>query len=316
MTAPLLEISNLEAVYYTPSGPVKALRGVDLYVKRGESVGVAGESGCGKSTLALSVLDLFDRAEGAVSGGRISFSGMDLSGLDEKQMQGIRGKRISLIMQDPYGSFNPVIRIGRQMEEICRVHGMRADETSETCLRMLEEVNLDRGVREMFPHQLSGGMLQRASIAAALLNSPELLIADEPTSNLDVTIQKKIIDNLGVLRKKHSLSLVFITHNLNLLSSLADRIYILYAGQVLEYGPAEDIFSRPAHPYTKGLLGALPDIKTPGSRIRPIPGSVPSPADTTPGCVFFPRCSRGSERCGREKELIRVSEEHYSRCSG
>jgi peptide/nickel transport system ATP-binding protein len=242
---------------------------------------------------------------------------INLMDLSAEEMRKIRGKKISMIMQDPYSSLNPVIRIGNQLKEAYLVHNDSYEKADEVIREKLEQVHLppDNTIIDAYPHQLSGGMLQRVSIAMALLNSPDLLIADEPTSNLDVTIQKKIIENLKGLKKSLNLSMIFITHNLNLVSEFADRIFILYAGKFAEYGPAQKIFSNPAHPYTKGLLGALPHVSKIGERISPIPGFVPSPLELPKGCSFSPRCEVRKEECVEtEAGLREIEPGHFVRC--
>ncbi|NLB34819.1 MAG: ABC transporter ATP-binding protein [Elusimicrobia bacterium] len=312
--SPLLEVKDLKVSYYRKGDELPALRGISLKLHKGESLGISGESGCGKSTLASAILGLIPSSEGGVKSGEVLFDKKNLLKLSSKDMRQIRGKKISLIMQDPYGSFNPVIKLKSQLLETGLVHGMESLEAERKISSLLDAVQLPQDVREAYPHQLSGGMLQRVSIVAALINSPEILIADESTSSLDVTIQKKIAQLLLSLKERFALSLIFITHNLNLLSLMADNIYILYAGELLEMGPSASLFKNPAHPYTKGLIDALPDIRSPGSELRPIPGSIPSPDKIPQGCVFRPRCSYVFEKCRLSPPLKEGVFGHFYRC--
>ncbi len=314
----LLTAKNLKATYIRENLRVKALRGVNLNLHKGECVGVVGESGCGKSTFALSLMGLIDSSEAEVSG-RVDVNPagdkkLNLLELTEKEKNKIRGRYISLIMQDPYNTLNPVMRIGRQLREAYALHNRKKD-ASETISRLLEEVGLGSDTLKAFPHQLSGGMLQRVCLVCALVNNPAVLIADEPTSNLDVTIQRKVINNLLRIKEKYELAMVFITHNINLVAGFADRIFILYAGKVVEEAPASEIFKDPKHPYTAALMRALPDLSEPKRKIVPIPGSVPDPVDVTEGCSFYPRCRFAREECFRNEILLKeVAGGHYVRC--
>lgn len=322
----ILDIRNLSVEYFAHGNRVEALRGIDLCIEKGESVGIVGESGCGKSTLAAAIFGLIDKSEGRINADKIglfdfeSNREINLLNLKSGLLRNMRGRKISLILQDPYGSLNPVIKIEKQLKEAYLIHNPHAKqpEMERVIREKLNDVQLqaDKTIYESYPHQLSGGMLQRVSIAIALLNSPGILIADEPTSNLDVTIQEKIIDNLKDLRNKLDLSLIFITHNLNLVSEFADRIYIFYAGLVMEYGPASEIFKNPVHPYTKGLLRAVPSIRELNRKIKPIAGSVPSPSDVPAGCGFAPRCEDKVDVCSGKDDvnMLEVGAGHYVRC--
>lgn len=319
----ILSIKDLKVEYFAEGAVIPALRGVDFTLEKGECVGVVGESGCGKSTLALAILNLIDKIEGRITCGDVNLylnrekGVVNLRDLPADEMRNIRGRRISLILQDPYNSLNPVIRVGNQLKEAYLAHNKDSSKADEVIKEKLEAVHLasDSSITDSYPHQLSGGMLQRVSIAMALLNSPQILIADEPTSNLDVTIQKKIIETLKNLKKRFDLSLIFITHNLNLVSEFADRIYILYAGRFVECGTLFRIFSNPAHPYTRGLLKALPHISEPGRKISPIPGSVPSPTDILCGCGFAPRCEHKKNECSEDEiRMEEIEPGHFVRC--
>ena len=315
-----IEIKNLSVEYYSRKTIIPALCDVSMTLKKGECAGVVGESGCGKSTLALSILDIIDRSDGAITGGVIKLylnsSIVDITKIPLEQKRNIRGKYISLILQDPYNTLNPVIKIGEQLKEAYLVHNPSAGDVKEKIKQSLVDVHLnyDEKIINSYPHQLSGGMLQRISIAAALINDPEILIADEPTSNLDVTIQKKIVENIASLQKKYDLSVIFITHNLNLVSGFADTMFILYAGRVVESGPTECIFKEPAHPYTRALLDALPDLKQTGKKILPISGTVPDLSKLPKGCSFAPRCAEYNDRCVMMPDLKEISQGHFVRC--
>lgn len=310
----ILSVTDLWVSYYLRGEEIPALRGVDLFLDKGESLGIAGESGCGKSTLASAILRLIPPSEGKFKSGMISFNNKDIISLPYEEIRGIRGCRISLVMQDPYSSFNPVIKIGRQLIEAATVHGASEAAAEKEAEILLEEVGLKSEIMGAFPHQLSGGMLQRASIAASLINKPDILIADEPTSSLDVTVQKKIAELLISLKERFSLSLIFITHNLNLLSQISDRVYTLYAGEVVESAPTSELFADPAHPYTKGLIQALPDIRASVTGLKPIPGSIPSPSELPTGCSFSPRCPYSFDKCSAHPDLKRKNASHLYRC--
>ncbi len=320
----VLDIKNRVFEYYSASGPVPALRGVDIKINSGETVALIGESGCGKSTLALSVLRLIEPSEKYKSGGKVILNTakkqLDLTSISERNMQKVRGKQIALVLQDPFNTFNPVIKIGKQMKEAFWAHKSKKNEESKPekfITEKLEKVHLPapRRVMNSYPHQLSGGMLQRAGIAAALLHDPPIIIADEPTSNLDVTIQKKVLSTLLELKQELKLSLLYITHDLNLIAGFSDRIYILYAGKIVETASTERIFNDPAHPYTRGLLNSLPDIKNPDRELVPIRKNVPSPENIPGGCPFNPRCPIKEKNCEiTEPKLLKVGKAHRVRC--
>jgi oligopeptide/dipeptide ABC transporter ATP-binding protein len=317
----ILKIKNLSFEYQILKKTVKALRGVDFTLYKGESVAVVGESGCGKSTFASAILDLIPLNEGRITGGEIKFYPEDeleinLMNISREEMRGIRGNNISMILQDPYNSLNPVIRIDKQLEEAYLLHNPGSKRAEKVIKKKIADVHLHHEIRiiRSYPHQLSGGMLQRICIAMSLLNSPQILIADEPTSNLDVTIQKKIIESLTELKSKFKLSMIFISHNLNLVSEFADRIYILYAGEAVEYGPAKDIFKAPVHPYTKGLLAAIPNLSQ-ATELRSIPGNVPDLSVVSPGCSYAQRCDFADNRCREGMPYLeKVGKNHFVRC--
>jgi oligopeptide/dipeptide ABC transporter ATP-binding protein len=298
-----------------------AVDGVDLRVHRGETLGIVGESGCGKSVTALSIMRLIPQPPGRIAAGEIRFDGTDLLGLPAEQMRRIRGNRISMIFQEPMTSLNPVYTIGEQIAEAIRLHqGLTGRAALERARAMLQRVGIpapERRVRE-YPHQLSGGMRQRAMIAMALACSPDLLIADEPTTALDVTIQAQILDLMNELKSAFSTAIILITHDLGVIAESAARVVVMYAGKVVEEAEALGIFDSPLHPYTAGLLRSVPRAgrrRAPGERLAEIRGTVPMPAHLPPGCAFHPRCPSVMARCTREApELLPVADGRSVRC--
>jgi len=315
----VLTVRNLSVSYFSHDKSLPALRNISFNLKRGECIAVVGESGCGKSTLALALMDLIEPSEGIIRKGRILFHDkekeLDFLKENDEYKRSLRGSFISLILQDPYNTFNPVIKIGRQLIEAFAAHDKSYEQARAKALKCISEVHLKNPeeILNSYPHELSGGMLQRASIAAALINNPKVLIADEPTSNLDVTTQMKIIENLKALKKEHELSMIFISHNLNLVSGFADMLCILYLGEIVEIGPAERVFKNPLHPYTAGLIKALPRLSK-GAEVSPIPGSVPSLNNIPDGCSFADRCSVCKSECKFKTELVQKEPGHYVRC--
>jgi len=314
----LLSVENL-TVHFRGDGTVaRALEGVSYEVRKGETVCLVGESGCGKTVSALTILGLVPRPPGEIKGGRILFKGGDLLGLGEEEFQKIRGKQIAMVFQEPMTSLNPVFTIGDQIKEAVTVHEDVTERELETrCIGLLKDVGIpspEERVRD-YPHQLSGGQRQRVMIAMALACSPDLVIADEPTTALDVTIQKQILELFQELQGKREMSLLYITHDLNVVSGIADRVYVMYAGVVVEQGTRDHIFGAPSHPYTRGLLASLPHRGKRGGTLYSIPGSVPDPAFKPPGCPFHPRCDHAVDSCSREfPELCDLGKGHLSRC--
>jgi oligopeptide/dipeptide ABC transporter ATP-binding protein len=317
MTELLLQVRGLQTWFDTPRGTAKVLDGLDLDVGRGEILGLVGESGSGKSVTAYSILRLV-RPPGRIVGGEVLLEGRDLLALPERQMREVRGEEISMIFQDPRGFLDPVCRIGAALREIYRTHEHASRrKAEERALELLRSVGLPAPERvyRAYPHELSGGMAQRAMIALALACSPKLLIADEPTTALDVTIQIQIVRLLAELRERLGLTILLITHNLSVVAEVCDRVAVMYAGEIVENAPALEIFERPRHPYTVGLLEARPRISLVGERLSDIPGRVPDLLDLPSGCRFHPRCFLGDERCRREvPELRAVEADHRSRC--
>ena len=299
----LLEIRGLQTEFVTDDGVVRAVDGVDLAIDRGETVGVVGESGCGKTVTALSVLKLIPMPPGRIAGGQILWRGRDLVPLRPQDMQDIRSKEIAIIFQEPMTSLNPVYTIGDQISEVIRLHeglGRRAAlERAVDMLRLVHIPNPDRRVRD-YPHQFSGGMRQRVIIAMALSCSPALLIADEPTTALDVTIQAQILELLAEIKSRLGMAIMLITHAMGVVAETAQRVAVMYAGKVVEEAPVEQLFAKPSHPYTQGLIRSIPRIDAAATRRRrleSIAGIVPSPLDPLPGCRFAPRCPFARADC-------------------
>ena len=302
----ILEIDNLQTHFFTPTGVVRAVDGVSYSVRSGETLGVVGESGCGKSVTALSVLRLVADPPGRIVGGAVRLEGTNLLDLTEAQMEAIRGNDISMIFQEPMTSLNPLLTIGRQIGEVMVLHrGLSWREAIGEATEMLRRVHIPEADRlvHAYPHQLSGGMRQRAMIAMALSCNPKLLIADEPTTALDVTIQAQILDLIRELQETTGTAIVLITHDMGVVAENADRVVVMYAGRKVEEASADDLFDLPLHPYTKGLLGSVPNlevaahIKERRARLNEIKGIVPSLADLPQGCSFAPRCRFATEEC-------------------
>jgi oligopeptide/dipeptide ABC transporter ATP-binding protein len=302
----LLEIENLKTHFFTPAGVVKAVDGVSYCVRSGETLGVVGESGCGKSVTALSVLRLVADPPGRIVGGKVRLEGKNLLDLPQQQMEQIRGNEISMIFQEPMTSLNPLISVGRQIGEAIAVHqGFDRRKAMQKAIEMLRRVSIEEPERRAhnYPHQMSGGMRQRAMIAMALSCSPKVLIADEPTTALDVTIQAQILALMRELQQAYGMAIVLITHDMGVVAENADRVIVMYAGRKVEEADVEDLFDRPAHPYTRGLLGSIPHLdaaaKTGAQRVRlnEIKGMVPSLVHLPQGCSFAPRCSHATDQC-------------------
>ncbi len=317
----LLSVQDLKTYFYTEDGIVKAVDGVDFSVKPGEVLGLVGESGCGKSVTSLSIMRLVS-APGKITGGKITFNEKSLLELDEDEMVKIRGDRVSMIFQQPQSSLNPVFRVGDQVAEVLQIHkGMKHKEAWAKAVDLLTQVGIpDPGRRaQAYPHELSGGQAQRVMIAMALALSPQLLIADEPTTALDVTIQAQILDLIRDLRKKTNAAVILITHDLGVISEMADRVAVMYAGQIVEYTDVEPIFAEPLHPYTKGLIGSIPVLGKIVDRLEVIPGLVPNLIDLPVGCRFAPRCQL-REKYGlaictkKDPDLFEVKPGHTVRC--
>jgi peptide/nickel transport system ATP-binding protein len=303
----ILDVKNLKTVFFTNSGLFKAVDDVSFNVRRGETLAIVGESGCGKSVSALSIMRLVPDPPGKIVGGSVTLEGKDLLALDEEDMRGIRGNRMSMIFQEPMTSLNPVMRIGDQITEAVRLHQNKtAKEAWSRAVEMLRLVRIpepERRARE-YPHQLSGGMRQRAMIAMALACRPALLIADEPTTALDVTIQAQILALIVDLQKELGTGLILITHDLGVVAQTAQRVIVMYAGKKVEEASVDDLFADPRHPYTRGLMASMPAVISLGAktdvRLTEIPGMVPSLTNLPEGCAFAPRCPLAIERCRQE----------------
>jgi len=317
----LLEIRNLKTYFYTEDGVVKAVDGVDLTVKRGEVVGLVGESGCGKSVTALSILQLVD-VPGKIIEGEVLFEDQSLLGLSSRQMSELRGRRISMIFQQPHSSLNPVFTIGAQVAEVLQIHLDLDKQTAwARAVALLKQVGIaDAESRaRAFPHEISGGQAQRVMIAMALACTPLLLIADEPTTALDVTIQAQILDLMREIRRRLDTAIILITHDLGVVAEMAQRVVVMYAGHMVEQADVKTLFGDPRHPYTQGLIASIPVLGKVQKRLEVIPGGVPNLIELPPGCRFAPRCRARIEHeleiCTvKEPDLISIGDEHMVRC--
>jgi peptide/nickel transport system ATP-binding protein len=307
----LLSINSLKTSFFTRWGIVKAVDGVDLSVRKGETLGLVGESGCGKSITALSILRLVPKPKGRIVEGQIWFQGRDLLTLEEEEMRSVRGGEIGMIFQEPMTSLDPVFSIGAQViEALCAHKKLAKKGASERAIKLLTSVGMPDADHRMkaYPHQLSGGQRQRTMIAMALAGDPALLIADEPTTALDATIQAQILALIQGLRQKRGLAMILITHDLGVIAQTADTCAVMYAGKVMEYTDVKTLFAEPKHPYTRGLLAAVHEL-------RPIPGNVPNPLEEISGCPFHPRCPSVKRICRREiPSLLTLSPGHEARC--
>lgn len=315
----ILTVNNLKTYFQTEDGVVKAVDGITFELKRGETLGIVGESGSGKSVTNLSVMRLIPEPPGKIVDGEIIFDGEDILKLPLEKVRKIRGKRIAMIFQDPMTSLNPFLRISTQLTEVTELHlNHNPAEAKAHALKMLEMVGIpDAKTRlEAYPHEFSGGMRQRVMIAMALSCEPELLIADEPTTALDVTIQAQILELIKDLRKELGTSVILITHDLGVVAGMTDKIIVMYAGKVFEQAPTGELFAAPANPYTKGLLKSVPDpLHESGKALYQIPGLPPDVAHLPPGCPFAPRCEKASEICRNEyPPFVQINENHWSLC--
>ena len=324
-TETILELKDLHTHFHTPEGVVRAVDGVTYSLKSGETLGVVGESGCGKSVTALSILNLVPQPPGRIFGDGIFFEGDDLTKLSPKEMRAIRGNNIAMIFQEPMTSLNPVFTIGFQISEAVMLHqGLKKKEAMDRSAEMLDLVGipLPRQRVKEYPHQLSGGMRQRAMIAMALSCNPKILLADEPTTALDVTIQAQILDLMMKLKEEFGTAIVLITHDLGLVAETCERVVVMYAGKVVEEAPIKEIFGNPLHPYTQGLLGSVPTLEKHRStgrvdrvRLQEIPGIVPSLNLLPTGCSFNPRCKDVMDKCHEEEPQLReITPGHFVRC--
>jgi len=316
---PVLEVKDLEVTYSTREGPVKAVRGVSFEIWPGDALGLVGESGCGKSTLALAIMN-YMAANGKVTGGHVLFHGEEILQKTERELREIRGNKIAMVYQDPLAALNPCLRIGDQLTEVLTAHkGLKGDLARDECLQMLKRVRMPDppAMMQRYPHQLSGGQQQRVLIALGLLTNPALLIMDEPTTGLDVTIEAVILDLISELKREFDSTILYISHNLGVISKVADRVAIMYAGELVELGSVRDIFLYPLHPYTEALLGCIPKISAgrQSRTLEPIRGRVPSLREIPSGCIFEPRCDRADQSCRSNRpKLVRADDNHFVRC--
>lgn len=315
---PLLEIRDLRTYFHTDDGVARAVDGVNYAIGAGETLGVVGESGCGKSVTAMSILQLIPQPPGKIVGGEIIFKGKNLLDFGEAEMRKIRGNEISVIFQEPMTSLNPVFQVGDQIGEALRLHqGLSASEARKKTIDLLGLVGIPSpGTRvDEYPHQLSGGMKQRVMIAMALACGPSLLIADEPTTALDVTIQAQILELLRKLQEQEGMAILLITHDLGVVAENADYVVVMYAGKIVEYAPVDQLFDDPKHPYTIGLFRSLPRLGEKLDRLEVIDGNVPNPLEFPSGCKFWPRCSRATDLCRRdEPQLEELQPGHTAAC--
>ena len=314
----ILEIKNLHTYFYTDSGVIKSVDGVDIELREGTNLGIVGDSGSGKSVTALSVMGLLMGTTGKVAEGEILFEGRDLTKLDDEERRKMRGEKISMIFQEPMTSLNPVMKIGDQITECILMHNnISKQEAWDKAVEMLKLTGVPRVERMMkeYPFQLSGGQRQRVMIAMALVCKPKILIADEPTTALDVTIQAQILDLMENLKQKTGTSILFITHDLGVVAEVCDDVVVMYSGRVVEKGDVRSIFASPSHPYTKGLLASIPKLGECAEELESIPGNVPNPKYMPQGCKFAPRCSCAFDKCREEEPgFYDVGEGHMSRC--
>ena len=313
----LLKVDNLSTWFYTDDGIVKAVNDVSFSLNKGHTLGIVGESGCGKSITSLSVMRLIDSPPGKIVGGKIVFKGEDLLAKSEEEMRRVRGKRIAMIFQEPMTSLNPVYTVGRQIEEALLIHeSMTKKEAKRRALEMLRLVRIPLPEKRFdeYPHQLSGGMRQRVMIAIALACSPELLICDEPTTALDVTIQAQILALIDELKEKTGTSVIMITHDLGVISEITDEVLIMYAGEIVEYAPKAQLFQNPLHPYTQGLIACVPKLGRDSDRLQTIEGTVPSFDDMPAGCTFWPRCPFAESICKEKKPPLADCGNRTVRC--
>lgn len=313
---PELEIENLVVHYETEDFLVEAVRDISFTLHKGATLGIVGETGAGKTTTALSVMRLVPDPPGKIISGDIRFEGRSIMELSERQLEKIRGCAVSMIFQDPMTSLNPVFTVGEQIAEVIRLHqDVSEKEAQKKAGEMLETVGIPSRRATEYPHQFSGGMKQRVVIAMALSCNPRILIADEPTTALDVTIQAQVLSLMRRLKEEFKTSTIMITHDLGVVAETCDYVAVMYAGRIVEYGEIADVFDRFKHPYTEGLFDSLPNMEDRSEKLRPIKGLMPDPSDLPPGCSFHPRCRYASEACSvRQPEPVRVAGEHYVEC--
>ncbi len=313
----LLKINDLAVQYTSGDSVVSAVNGVSFELEKGETLGLVGETGAGKTTIAKTILRILPDPPAKIRSGQVIYNGTDLLEMSEKEVRKIRGKKISMIFQDPMTALNPMFPVGKQITEAIKIHEpLTTAQAKERAVQMLELVGIPGERYGEYPHQFSGGMKQRVVIALAIACNPELLIADEPTTALDVTIQAQVLEMMTQLKEKLSTSMILITHDLGIVAEMCDRVAIIYAGEIVEMGNREHIFDEPVHPYTKGLFEALPSVNMKAKRLKPIEGLTPDPANLPKGCKFHPRCPYATPQCAdRIPELKEITKGHWTRCS-
>lgn len=311
-----IEIKDLVVEYRTRAGVVHALNGLNLSLEKGKTLGLVGETGAGKTTAGLAILDLIQSPPGVVVSGSILLNGEDLRMKSERDMEQIRGKAVSMIFQDPMTSLNPVMTVGEQIAEVIKIHdNVNQEEALKRAGDMLEMVGIPADRGKEYPHQFSGGMKQRVVIAIALACNPQLLIADEPTTALDVTIQAQVLEMMKNLKEKYGTSMLMITHDLGIIAEICDTVSVAYAGRIVEHGTLEDIFDNTRHPYTEGLFNSLPSVENRNEKLKPIKGLMPDPTDLPEGCTFCPRCDYATEVCRTVKPpKVFRNDTHYVEC--
>jgi peptide/nickel transport system ATP-binding protein len=316
MSDKLLDIKNLSIIYTTEDGTVSAVSNINLNLKEGETLGLVGETGAGKTTTALGIMKLIPSPPGEIINGNIVFEGKDLLHESEDAMRGIRGNKISMIFQDPMTSLNPVLTVGEQISEVIEIHqDLNKSDAMKKAGEMLELVGIPAPRVNDFPHQFSGGMKQRVVIAIALACNPKLLIADEPTTALDVTIQAQVLDLMNDLKQKFKTAMIMITHDLGVVAQVCDKVAIMYAGEIVESGKIEDLFENTKHPYTMGLFASIPSLDADVDRLKPIKGVLPDPTNLPSGCKFHTRCHNVKNICkDREPKSIEINEGHFVKC--
>lgn len=312
----LLDIQNLSVEFRTDDGVVKAVNDLSIQIERGKTLGLVGETGAGKTTTALSILRLIPDPPGVTTNGTIMLDGQDILSTSKRQMEKLRGNLVSMIFQDPMTSLDPVLPVGDQIAEVYLLHEqLSKGEALKKAGEMLEMVGIPASRGRDYPHQFSGGMKQRVVIAMALACNPQLLIADEPTTALDVTIQAQVLKLMKQLKAKYDMSMLMITHDLGIVAEVCDEVSVVYAGRVVEHGTLEDIYEHTAHPYTEGLFNSIPNIDARAHRLIPIPGLMPDPTGLPPGCPFAPRCSYATEECSQAlPPKVQLSDTHYAYC--
>ncbi len=314
----ILSVNALQTFFFTRRGIVRAVNGVSFELRQGECLCLVGESGCGKSVTALSILRLFDSPPGRIVGGNVVYNSLDLTSCPEQQLRKVRGKEIALVLQEAQSALNPVLTVGDQIIEQMKIHlPLSKEEARLKAISLLREMGIPSAedVLDYYPHQLSGGMKQRVLVAMSLCCDPRILIADEPTTAVDVTIKAQVLDMFRQLKEKRQMSIIFITHDLAVVAEIGDRAVIMYGGRDIETAPVSEVIATPAHPYTKGLLACLPDVSREVDRLSSIPGMPPDPSKLPPGCTFHPRCPKAMDICRtQEPSLTEISKEHKVRC--